>query len=600
MSSHRIRFCVCVIMIVCRSVVAQYPSMAPTPQCGYNETRNGYCERYYNIPECNWDWGDCCEETCNATGTTLWNPNSYTYWRCGDAGPANSGGFDCKDPRYTLPPSTQPTAAPIAPTASPSVATLLPTTAPTQCYDEWMGDARCNKENNNAECNYDDGDCCSESCSPYKNPNTGGWNQCGYWFDYDCRDPDYVTPSPTLASEGVTYQLSLIGKYKAIGSDTVCIDHGYSTNSNFGPLGTWTVITDGSPTLKRTPEDYGSDYYEQCLTNYTLSTCDEPEYLSPDLWTILTYCCAQNYWVLGDADNTGTCNTSIYFVGASTSGNIEDIEWYEVQADVIPLKAVTMFPGSCATKGIIIAAALFVLFVILSVVLCFKFGFKNVEGILDAFEEQAGRIELIIVGICFGDSFISSILITVPMPLSTQSVGVIVMFFGLNSLMLFALRMYITKAHILESECIGSLADFTFDFGMSIFLIFLSFNLGAVAASSMKGDTSELGFFAMMFVFGTYTGVVEEFLQLLNKIESDCIQKWIGLYLTVSGRVLATFNMVLLFFFSSTYAVYKPGHGTPWIVALVICSVVIGGASIYSWYAYVGCCGKCGGHKSDE
>eukprot|EP01083_Nonionella_stella_P276495 939500_1 len=387
--------------------------MAPTPQCGYNETRNGYCERYYNIPECNYDWGDCCEETCNATGTTLWNPYSYRYYRCGDSGPANSGGFDCKDPRYTMPPSTQPTAAPVAPTTSPSVLTVSPTAAPTQCYDEYMGDARCNEENNNAECNYDDGDCCSESCSNYWNPDTRGWNTCGYWFDYDCRDPDYATPSPTWFSAGVKHQLSLIGKYKAIGSDVVCIDHGYSTNSNFGALGSWTVITGGSPTIKRTPSDYVSDYYEQCLTNYTLSTCDKPEFLSPDGLMILTYCCAQNYWVMGEVEvedwdpNSDEALTGEswkqdewYWIAASTSGKIEDIDaWHSVQGvNTYPLDSVTMFPGSCATAGIIIASVLLVVFIILSVVFCHKFGVKNVKEILDEFEKQAGRIELIIVG----------------------------------------------------------------------------------------------------------------------------------------------------------------------------------------------------------
>ena len=35
--------------------------------------------------------------------------------------------------------------------------------APT-CITDWMGDGKCNQDNNNFNCSYDDGDCCAHSC----------------------------------------------------------------------------------------------------------------------------------------------------------------------------------------------------------------------------------------------------------------------------------------------------------------------------------------------------------------------------------------------------------------------------------------------------
>ena len=33
-----------------------------------------------------------------------------------------------------------------------------------KCVEVWMGNGACNRENNKAECNFDDGDCCRKSC----------------------------------------------------------------------------------------------------------------------------------------------------------------------------------------------------------------------------------------------------------------------------------------------------------------------------------------------------------------------------------------------------------------------------------------------------
>ncbi len=32
------------------------------------------------------------------------------------------------------------------------------------CIEDWLGDGKCNKANNNERCYYDKGDCCAYSC----------------------------------------------------------------------------------------------------------------------------------------------------------------------------------------------------------------------------------------------------------------------------------------------------------------------------------------------------------------------------------------------------------------------------------------------------
>eukprot|EP01083_Nonionella_stella_P221145 790414_1 len=72
---------------------------------------NELCQADYNIEECDWDDGDCCEATCQATGHSA---------VCGVNTP-----FDCKNPSYA------PTEATLAPTPSP---TYHMTPAPTEFY----------------------------------------------------------------------------------------------------------------------------------------------------------------------------------------------------------------------------------------------------------------------------------------------------------------------------------------------------------------------------------------------------------------------------------------------------------------------------------
>ena len=95
---------------------------------GYCELNggNGFCEHALNNEECNYDGGDCCEDSC-IDGT----------FDCG-AVP-----FDCIDPQFAC---------------------------------EGIGDGLCDPNNNNRYCLFDKGDCCPCTCS-----------DCS---EVDCLDPD--------------------------------------------------------------------------------------------------------------------------------------------------------------------------------------------------------------------------------------------------------------------------------------------------------------------------------------------------------------------------------------------------------------------------
>eukprot|EP01083_Nonionella_stella_P149180 473412_1 len=85
---------------------------------------NELCQADYNIEECDWDDGDCCEATCQATGHSA---------VCGVNTP-----FDCKNPSYAPTEATQP------PTPSPTICTVPNATLSS------IGNAVCDDEFNNA------------------------------------------------------------------------------------------------------------------------------------------------------------------------------------------------------------------------------------------------------------------------------------------------------------------------------------------------------------------------------------------------------------------------------------------------------------------
>ena len=97
---------------------------------------DGWCddEGGYNTPECNYDGGDCCEETCQENKLN----------ECGSNDFLPNGGYLCLDPLHSTPPTFRPTFEPtfipsehpteqptLRPTPLPGDPTLSPTESPT-------------------------------------------------------------------------------------------------------------------------------------------------------------------------------------------------------------------------------------------------------------------------------------------------------------------------------------------------------------------------------------------------------------------------------------------------------------------------------------
>ena len=107
----------------------------------------GYCTHSLNNADCGYDGGDCCEDSCISSDRN----------ECGVDGP----GFFCKDPDNG---GTDP--------------------YPNCEKTEWIGTGYCTDVNNNADCGYDGGDCCEDSC-------VDGSRTCGSG-GYDCKDPSFL------------------------------------------------------------------------------------------------------------------------------------------------------------------------------------------------------------------------------------------------------------------------------------------------------------------------------------------------------------------------------------------------------------------------
>jgi len=103
----------------------------------FNLIGDGKCHAVTNTADCNWDGGDCCEETCT-------HPNCGVFWE-----------YDCENPAVN----------PYAPACTVNF--------------KQIGDGLCHAAANNADCGYDGGDCCVSTC-------TGA--ACGAW-GYSCIDP---------------------------------------------------------------------------------------------------------------------------------------------------------------------------------------------------------------------------------------------------------------------------------------------------------------------------------------------------------------------------------------------------------------------------
>ena len=172
---------------VSASPIAQSPVPVSCDVLNPEWVGDGYCDSVsggYNTPGCDFDGGDCCEETCEESAS----------YECGVAG------YFCIDPEYR----NNSTSAPVvAPTPSPF---SFPTPAPASNSNSsstcsvsnsgWIGDGYCDSVSggyNTAGCDYDGGDCCEETCQD------SDFN-CGV-VGYHCIDPVYsnMTSSPTYA-----------------------------------------------------------------------------------------------------------------------------------------------------------------------------------------------------------------------------------------------------------------------------------------------------------------------------------------------------------------------------------------------------------------
>lgn len=147
---------------------------------------DGYCDPApYNSWECNWDGGDCCEETCVTNQTNTKSPCGMNGYTCLDPMTATPTSLPTKNPSSaptSAPTTSNPSFAPtssnpsLSPTAEPSTTpTLAPSKLPSVssvCEDsttwyykkrwkdcDWVSDytSRCSKEG------YD-GTLASESC----------------------------------------------------------------------------------------------------------------------------------------------------------------------------------------------------------------------------------------------------------------------------------------------------------------------------------------------------------------------------------------------------------------------------------------------------
>ncbi|CAM9855248.1 unnamed protein product, partial [Laminaria digitata] len=132
---------------------------------------DGVCDPSVNTVACDFDGGDCCECSCFVVGIP-----------CNRTGAA----FDCYDPDDFT------DCSPMAPNVDPT--SIL-------AYSGCAGhvpdikDGYCNDANNNADCGYDGGDCCSCTCVDDLEYLCG--EQEG---GFDCRDPDVILGLSSLYS----------------------------------------------------------------------------------------------------------------------------------------------------------------------------------------------------------------------------------------------------------------------------------------------------------------------------------------------------------------------------------------------------------------
>jgi hypothetical protein len=146
----------------------------------------------YNTLECNWDNGDCCQETCNLDSN----------YGCGNEASQGYGpfGYFCLNPD-------------LEEYVDPDKCTVSDRTR--------LGDGRCDADvemYNTADCNWDGGDCCEETCDPVY-----AYFECGDpTYPYDCKDDAYPNAGrdPTTASPKTTTDSTVAEKTTTTASPT--------------------------------------------------------------------------------------------------------------------------------------------------------------------------------------------------------------------------------------------------------------------------------------------------------------------------------------------------------------------------------------------
>ncbi len=159
--------------------------------CNESWDGDGYCDGVNNTPVCGFDSGDCCE-SANADCATS------TMWPCDCQDPAACDSLDDSDFTTVGDESCD----------SNNNNETCGWDGGDCCNESYFTDSYCDSSNNNAACTYDGGDCCATTCT-----ETGGAFSCGGFSgdNYNCVDPaaceshdgtDYMTIGDGTCDDG--------------------------------------------------------------------------------------------------------------------------------------------------------------------------------------------------------------------------------------------------------------------------------------------------------------------------------------------------------------------------------------------------------------
>lgn len=189
----------------------------------------------YNTPECNFDNGDCCRETCNLDSN----------YGCSNEASQGYGpfGYFCLNPD-------------LEEYIHPDKCTVSDRTR--------LGDGRCDADvemYNTADCNWDGGDCCEQSCNPRY-----AYFECGDpAFPYDCKNENLakleITTTTTVPETSIVSSSSVSTTEASINSSTSTVTtYTPSTSSDVLPSLKVTVEASQDATIMKNDPDtpYGS------------------------------------------------------------------------------------------------------------------------------------------------------------------------------------------------------------------------------------------------------------------------------------------------------------------------------------------------------